>query len=75
MDQWLKFGDLIAVAWVRFLVKEPHHLSGGCYTVLAVCCVMLKAVPLVFQIPGKSPTVDKFQQSFQTRKKDLATHL
>ena len=38
---------------------------------------MLKVMALVFQIPAESPTVDRFQQSFQTRrtrKKDLATH-
>ena len=28
---------------------------------------MLKAVPLVFQIPSGSPMVDGFQQSFQTK--------
>ena len=39
--------------------------------------VMLKAMSLVFQTPSGSPTVDRLQQSFQTRQtreKDLATH-
>ena len=25
-------------AWVCFLVREPHHPSVGCHTVVAACC-------------------------------------
>ena len=53
-----------AMAWFCFLVREPHHPSLSCYTVVAV---VLKAMPLVFQIPAGSPMVDRFQQSFQTK--------
>ena len=35
---WLRTGTLTTVAQVRILVREPHHLSLGCDTVVAVCC-------------------------------------
>ena len=36
MAQWLKFGALTAsVAWVWFLVTEPHHFSVSCHAVVA----------------------------------------
>ena len=64
--------------------RRSHRRGPGLFpgqgTTPSVCAwrlhvaVMLKALPLVLQIPAKSSTVDRFQWSFQTRKKDLATH-
>ena len=45
-----------------------HTTCLSFVTVWWLCVVMmLKAMPLLFQIPAGSPMVDRFQQSFQTK--------
>ena len=35
MAQWLKFNTLtVLVAWIRFLVAEPHHSSVSSHAVV-----------------------------------------
>ena len=36
--QRLRFNAHTTAAWIPFQVREPHHLSVGCHTVVAVCC-------------------------------------
>ena len=65
MVWWLRFGALTASAQVCFPVREPHHPSVSCHTM--VPAVMLEAMPLVFQILAGSLVVHRFQQSFQAK--------
>ena len=63
----------------RFISWSGIHISYLWGVTLWWLCVavMLKAVPLGFQIQAGSPMADRLQQSFQTRqagKKDLAVH-
>ena len=60
------WGLLVCTGVRRCLIRK-WVLNNTC-----VSC-SLKAMPPVFQMPAGSPVVNRFQQSFQTRKKDLAT--
>ena len=77
MIWWLTFSALTAPAQIHFPVREPHHPSVGCHTL--VLHVMLKAMPPVFQIPAGSPMIwTRFSRTSrlrQTRKNDIPTHL
>ena len=65
--QWLRFGTLTAVAQVCFRSGNRTILLLVVKLWRLPVAVMLKAMPLVSQIPAGKPMVDRFQQSFRTQ--------
>ena len=60
-------GLAVKIRHSHFQVREPHHPSMGVILWWLHVAVMLKAIPLAFQISAGSPILARFQLNFQTK--------
>ena len=77
MISWLRFSALTTAAWVHFPVRDPHHRSVRCHTVVAACCCDAESYATGFSKTSRvthGGQVSAVSRLRQTRKKDPVIH-